>query len=199
MTNLLSIVFLVTSISSFGQTCDTIKGRVINCIDSNGLKQGLWEDGVYDWRQQENYGPVSGFCKTAPLVRTKIGVTATGSYRDNKKIGTWKHFGGSHLGAVERELTYNDNGTITEKNFIYSSVIEYSNDSTLITGFIYHRGDTINVFCSNKKGTFKLDNDKVLLTFDCRDFFNFDFELSRLAYGVYDREIKLIKISNKTK
>ena len=195
----LVILFLLTSTNSYGQACDTIKGRVINCVDNNGQKQGLWEYGVFEWRQKENDGPVPGFCQTAPLVRTRIGVTATGNYRDNMKEGTWKYFDNYSPFSIKRVVSFNDNGTITERNFKYGSVIEFSNDSSSITGYVIHNGDTINVFCLNKKGIFKLDNDKVVLTFDCPDFNKFDFELSRLIYDVYDREIKLTKLNYRAK
>lgn len=195
MKDLLTILLLLTTFISFGQTCDTMKGKVINCIDNNGQKQGLWENGIYDWRQQENYGPVPGFCQTVPMVRTRIRVTSTGNFFDNKKVGTWKYFADNHhLIYVEREVTYNENGTITEKNLLDRSIIEYNSDSTIITGFIYHNGDTINVACLNKKAVFKLSNDMVILAFDCTDFNRFDYELLRLKVQVYDREIKLAKL-----
>ncbi len=43
MTGILTIFLLTLSLTALGQTCDTINGKVINCIDTNRLKQGYWE------------------------------------------------------------------------------------------------------------------------------------------------------------
>jgi len=196
---LLSIPFLLTSFISFGQTCDTIDGKIFNCIDINGHRQGLWKEQkkILEYSSHSGLGSKEG-CRYSEKFRHET--LGEGYYSDNKKIGTWKYYGGNgHLAYVEKEVTLNKGGTITEKNFIDSSVFEFSKDSSIIKGYILHKGDTLNVAYSNGKGTFKFDNDKVILDFDCPDFNKFDCELLRLKYGIYDREINLTKLKHKRK
>jgi hypothetical protein len=199
MKDLFIILFLLTSFTSFGQTCDTIEGKVFNCTDINGHKQGLWKEQrkILESTSYSGYGSKEG-CRYSEKFRYKT--LAEGLYSDNKKTGTWKYYEhNSNSTYVEREFTFNNNGTITEKNFIDNSVIEFSNDSTIIKGYIYHNGDTIDLAYSNKSGSFKLDKEKVILAFDCPDFNKFDYELLRLKCGMFDRKIRLMKLNDTDK
>jgi hypothetical protein len=198
MKTLLTILLFLTSIISYGQSCDTINGKVVNCIDSNGLKQGFWENGLYTFQGQYGFSE-QGFCQGETL-RTRVMVVASGSYRNNKKVGVWQYFANHGHGSItEMQITYHENGATTEYNYIENYELDISSDSTSVSGRIYYMRDTINISCYNNKGLFKLYPDKVICVFDCPDFDTFDYEFSRLKYGKYDQEIKLAKLEYKEK
>ena len=62
MRHKLIILFLFTSLFSLGQTCDTIDGQKVNCIDSIGLKQGYWKvrKQVLLYSSDSDFGPGTG-------------------------------------------------------------------------------------------------------------------------------------------
>lgn len=199
MKNHLIILFFLMGIHTYGQICDTINGIGINCIDRNGWRQGLWEEYVYSWSEDPKsiYGPQYGFCGVKPLIKSKIGVSSTGNYRNNKKIGTWKYFSEStDTFFINREITYHTNGSITERNFRNDFKVTFNVDSSLIRGYAYHKGDSIHILCSNKMGTFKLKN-RILLNFDYPNFYAFKLELIRLLNDYYDSNIRQAKFSKK--
>lgn len=196
MKRIIFILFLLTSLASYGQTCDTIDGQQINCIDSNGQKQGFWKERkkILLYSSYSGLGSKEG-CQYKEVYRYLPG--AEGQYKDNKKTGTWKFYGDNeHLISVEKEITFGENGTVKEENFRDSSVIEFNKDTSVVTGYIYYNGDTINLKCIDKKCTFKLNPNREISTFEITDFNKFDYELLRLKFGMYDRKIKEIKTNH---
>ena len=115
-----------------------------------------------------------------------------GKYLDNKKIDTWNYYSSFFDGKIEREITYNADGSIFEKNDLYKYEISIDKDSVLMSGKVFHNGDTILISCSGQKGNFTLNKIEIL-NFECLNYSKFDYELSNLIDGFYDRRIKEIK------
>jgi hypothetical protein len=193
MKKLSIIIFILASFKSIGQKCDTIEGQIYNCTDSCGNKFGLWrvQKKELDFCKYECFGK-DQYCKYTE--RYRFNIFAQGYYVANKKIGTWKYYSGHNdTNYVESVVTFYNNGTVKEDDLYYNSVIEYSKDSLVINGYVYREGDTIKVGYSNKKCMFKLKYDVTIMTVDCPDFKIFDLELSKLKYGIYDRNIFITK------
>lgn len=186
------MTFILTRVFSFGQSCDTIEGRIFNCTDAKGKKNGIWkvQRKILNLSRHSGLGSKGG-CKYFEYFRYET--LAEGLYSDNKKTGIWKYYmDNGDMNYVEKEVTYNKNGTIIEKNYVDNSIIEFSNDSSIIKGYVWLNGDSIKIVYSNKKCSFKLNKSKVFKTFDCPNYYRFDFELWRLKYGHYNRDIKRI-------
>lgn len=93
---LLPIIFGLITLSSFGQSCDTIvEGEKYNCIDKSGLKQGTWLT----------------FSKEYYACFDTIGsmtISSTGNYIDGRKEGKWIQYPTSRwksLSWIEQEYT----------------------------------------------------------------------------------------------
>jgi hypothetical protein len=195
MIKVTTIIFCFINFIAVGQTCDTINGRLINCVDSSGRKQGKWETLKTRaiLRSHSGYGTENGCQYIDNSVRQPI---EAGQYKDNKKIGTWEYieWEGFDYSHVAKTVTYHHNGSLTERNFLYNSVIEFNRDSSFITGFTIHKSDSIYVTCTNKTCVFALKANKKIISFDYTGYERLDYELSRLSLGVYNREIMNIKI-----
>jgi hypothetical protein len=189
MTNILTILLLTISLTTFGQTCDTINGEVINCVDTNGLRQGHWEltkkkilvsghgglgskEGCRYFEEAEYY----------PL--------AKGEYVNDKKIGTWEYYSGDKSGRLERKIRYNGDGSIEDDNLTDRYLITISSDTLDVKGQLYHDLDTMNIDCQTNICFVELSNGQKLLSFEFADMDKLDFELLRIQMGVYNREIK---------
>lgn len=194
MKHLLVILFIIISFLSSGQTCDTINGRLINCVDSLGRRQGKWEtlkktivSGSYS-----GYGNKDGCQYIENSVWQPIVI---GQYKDNKKVGIWEYivWEGYDNSWVEKNITYYDNGSIIESNRSYNSVIEFNKDSSVVEGFTIHDRDSIYITCTNKMCVFKLNSDKKIISFQYTDYEKFEYELLCLTLGIYNREIMKTK------
>ncbi|MBL4752963.1 MAG: hypothetical protein JKY52_05085, partial [Flavobacteriales bacterium] len=119
----LTIIMTLPCLLTLGQTCDTINGHAINCVDSNGLRQGEWEQRkkivLLSW--YNGYGSENG-CKYGE--KAKYVTLAKGNYKNNKKTGTWKYCldGDRDVIQIEKLITYYDNGTTEEQNLYYNYV-----------------------------------------------------------------------------
>jgi hypothetical protein len=192
MKQILFILTFLITISIYGQKCDTINGKYVNCIDSDNLKQGFWKITekkiLLSWHS--GYGSKDG-CQYGENV--EYIPLSEGQYKNDKKVGTWKYFKTNNLTILtEKEITYLNNEEIKVLNFNENTTIEYNKDSTIIKGFLNYKKDTIYLNCSEKKCSFKLESDKEIIAFDLTEFFKFDYELTRLKIGMYDRKIKEI-------
>lgn len=189
MTNILTILLLIISLTTYGQTCDTIDGNLINCTDTAGLRQGYWEVTKKKILVSgyEGYGSKEGcryFEKAEYYPRSK------GNYKDGKKIGTWDYHSGEHLISLDRQITYYEDGSIKDENLADRYVLNISSDTKVVTGQLYHDSDSISIDCQSNKCLLKLSNGQELMSFHFTDLDKLEYELLRLNIGVYDREIK---------
>ena len=170
------------------QTCDTIDNRVVNCIDPKGRKQGLWKNWNYDWRQAENH-KTTGWCGTAPLVKTRISLKSKGTYLNDKKTDAWEYYI-NHDGYVQTEFEiYYKDGSLTKIGILGDST-NFNLDSSLVTSsFKTIYKESIKVTCQNGDCFAEFQN-RNFLKFK---FSMFDFEKERIYLGVYESEIKKIK------
>lgn len=191
MKTLVLFSLIIFSLQTSGQSCDTIQERVVNCTDSNGLKQGAWEVWNDRLRQQEDYGPVPGFCQTAPLIKARTTIKNKGEYLDDKKIGKWTYFeDGGDLYAVSRIEIYESDGSVEVKTPFNLTTAFYNHDSTLVNSTVLETGeDTVHISCVNRAclATFKR-HEFIRFTLD-----NLAFEQHRIQSGIYHREIEKLK------
>ncbi len=106
--NPIPTIFLVLLSSySIGQSCDTISGHILNCIDDQGWKQGYWETREVDERitcillsvdTPENERQRTYFDASVIL--------SSGSYVNNLKHGYWKTY--FKNGLLESEGYYSN-------------------------------------------------------------------------------------------
>jgi hypothetical protein len=193
MNKILNILFILIGYNSYGQICDTVEGKFFNCFDINGRRQGFWkvQEKIIDHSSYSGLGTKGG-CRYYEEFHFET--LSEGFYNDDIKVGTWKYYNNEwNSYFLEKEINYNKGGTFTVKNLIDSSTIEYSNDSSIIEGFVLHKGDTINIAFSSEICSFKLYKHQAILAFDCSDLDKFEYELLRLKYGLYDRKINVIK------
>lgn len=192
MNLLLTVLFGLLPVLSFGQSCETIDGKRMNCTDSLGLKQGYWQE-------RKKYSTAGLVTEAARKDKSQnldsvSHTVAEGSYRDGKRIGTWRDYGENwHLVSVQRELTYLDDGSVVERNFIEKSKIKFNADSTKVSGYIVLDGDTISMACKNGRCSFSLGKGKEFLQFGYNDKYSFTYNLNRLKMGMYSGRIIEIK------
>ena len=188
MRKLVIILFLASAQLGFGQTCDTIEGRTINCIDENGLKQGNWEYWKYEWRQVEYTGEVAGYCQTKPLRKVPIKLLKKGKFKDDKKVGKWEFLddGGDYISTTRTEQ-YLDDGSVEVEESGFQSV--YNHDSSIIKSIVLSGKDTIYINCEQKQciGTYK-SQQLVLAPLE-----ELETEIDKIRWGSYAREIKTLK------
>lgn len=190
MTGILTILLLTLSLTAIGQTCDTINGKVINCIDTSGLKQGYWEI----TRKKIIVSGYSGLgskegCRY--FEKADFIPVAKGHYKDGKKIGTWDYYSDNdHLISVDKQITYYSNGNQKIENGTEQYSIEINKDTSEVTGQFFHDFDTIQINCKNQLCVLTLTNKTELITFPFSDIYGIEYELLRLRMGIYDREIR---------
>jgi hypothetical protein len=187
----LSILLALSNIISFGQSCDTINGRVINCIDSNGIRQGQWEirRKILLVSGYNGLGSKQGcryFEKSNFVTRSK------GAYLGGKKIDTWVYYHdwGMDNGKIEKRITYYDNGAVKEENLYNNYVILISPDSSVANGYVIYNADTILIDCKSGQCNMLFNRSIKITSFP---LYQFDYEIERLFFGEYHRRIKEIK------
>lgn len=193
MKALILLLFILVYLETYGQTCDTIEGRIVNCSDSGGLKYGEWEFWNFQWRQKENYGPVPGFCQTAPLIHTRTTLRSKGKYLEDKKIGRWEYFedNGDAYGVSRVEI-YEPDGSVKVVSDSKLVTTLYNQDSSLVTSTVIAQDkDTVYVSCENGNCTASF-MDTEFIRFALK---NLDFEQYRIVFGMYQRKIGEIKNS----
>ena len=179
-------LFIMSSHLLFGQVCDTIEEQIINCIDSEGLKQGKWKEirKILLFSADSDFGPGSGhkdYCRNIIL--------SEGQYLNSKKVGTWKYYRNfnNEQGAIEKTITYLNNGNCVEDHFYNKYNIEYNTDTTYITGHVYLDCDTVGINLNGNNISFMTSTEQEFLSCTRN---NFEYKLSRLVRGFYNREIK---------
>lgn len=184
----LFLLFGLLPILSFSQSCETVEGVQMNCIDSRGLKQGYW-------KERKKYATAGLITEAVRKDKSQnldsvYHTVAEGYYKDSKRIGTWTDYGENwHLVSVQRELTYLGDGSVAERSFGGNSEIKFNADSTKISGYVVLDGDTIRMACKNRRCTFGLGKGKELLSFDYRTRFDFTYHFDRLNMGMYHGRI----------
>ena len=133
MTNILTIILFTISLASFGQSCDTIGGNLVNCKDAAGLRQGYWEltNKKVLFSRYGGLGSEEG-CRY--FEKVEYYPLARGQYEDDNKIGTWKYFSGDKLENLERKIKYFKNGAIKDNNLSDRYLLNISSDTTSING-----------------------------------------------------------------
>jgi len=190
MTNSLTILLLIFSLSTFGQTCDTINGEPINCIDASGLKQGHWEL-TKKKILVSGYGGLGSKEGCRYFEKSEYYPLAKGEYSDNKKIGTWEYYSGNKLANLERKITYFKDGSIEDENLLDRYKIKISSDTLKVKGQLFHYLDTMNIDCQTNNCSIRLSDDQLIMSFEFSDMDKLEFELLRLQMGEYNREIKM--------
>ena len=189
MTNILTILLLTISLTTYGQTCDTIDEKLINCVDTNGLRQGYWELTKKEILVS-GYGGLGSKEGCRYFEKAEFYPLAKGEYFDDKKIGTWEYYSGDKSATLERKITYFDNGSIKDENLSDRYLIEISMDTSKVKGQLYHDLDTVIIECHSKFCTIQLSDNQLLTSFEFVDMDKLELELLRLQMGVYNREIK---------
>lgn len=191
MTNLLTILLLIISLTTYGQTltCDTIDGKLINCTDTAGIRQGYWEltEKKILVSGYEGLGSEEG-CRY--FEKAEHYPRSSGTYKNGKKIDTWNYYSGEHLISLDRKITYYKDGSVKDDNLASRYTLNISNDSTNISGQYFHDLDSIRINCQANKCLLKLTDGQELMSFQFNDINKIEYELLRLNLGVYDREIK---------
>ena len=184
---------MIISLTAFGQVCDTISGKIINCVDSLGQKQGNWE--IYKKKIIESsyngLGSKEGCHYSEKIELIPI---AKGNFKDNKKIGTWDYYHkNDHSIFIEKQITYNPDGSIVEENLLKNYLLEFNGDSSIVTGYYYVNQDSIFINCRNKKCTLFLSNGSEINSFPFEEYPHLEYELYKISLGYYEREIKILK------
>lgn len=194
------LTFLI--LNTFGQSCDTLDGKAINCIDSLKLKQGYWihRKNKLISSSYNGLGSESGCQYNAKYEPIAI---IQGEYKDNKKIGKWEYFYGHHSLSLDRIVTYLENGDLKIENYDYAIAkdgnlvnhyyLKINNDSTIIKGKFYHELDSLTISLENDICEIKLSNKNNLLSFNNFNLDKLEYEILRLQLSVYDRDIKIKK------
>ena len=189
MRRLLIIPYILASLASSGQSCETIDGQTINCSDNINQKQGFWKERkiILTYCSYSCFGNNNG-CK---YKEENVYVTlAEGEYKDNKKIGKWKFYDdNNNTSTFKEEVTFAENGRIYVNNISDKYFIEFNKDSTELNGYIKYQEDTISVICINKKCAFKLNSNEEFITFDYLGWEKVEYEFLRLKIGMYDRKL----------
>jgi hypothetical protein len=161
----------------------------INCIDSNGLKQGWWID--YKIR----YNPVD---RPDELAKGNyVDNYSLGKYKNSIKIGDWISVANVHLIYESRRDNYyysTDTIMITSRFASGESVLYYNADSTIIKSSSLYAGEKfpICIECNKKSEIGK----ECKMTYRDEKIKEFSFEQFEIAfYGSfieYKREKKII-------
>lgn len=181
------------------QNCDTINGRIINCVDSNGLKQGYWEfyDRTVISSSYSCFGP-EGRCVYTENVSEAI--ESEGFFENDQKIGEWKYYQNNNFGYDhKRKITYGQDGSVTDDRrheLGIWNILKYNNDSTEVNGYALQIRDTVFVNCVSDTCSFCLSNHNELVRFSFDSLQKLQDQLFKLMIGVYDRDIWEKKQSN---
>lgn len=213
---LLFTYFLFQSLFLTAQVCDTIvDGEPMNCIDLNGLKQGTWV--TYENKLRYCYDSL-GINSLSSIGNYKDN-KKIGSWR--------YFIGPKYNSGITKEVIYHTSDSIEEnmfgfmsiaektifksgkaiykkvESFVYSFVMEFKDGERIIKGEyianqrIDNNQEKVSLICEGDSCLFTLDDNQVLLSFTSQDLNKFEFELERLAMGLYTRKIKTLKAAVK--
>lgn len=190
MKNLLSLLISILSFITFGQNCDTSNGKLINCIDQNGLKQGYWESKNKEIISTSHH--CFGTC-CREYTNFAYYILSKELYKDGKKVGISEYYTGDKDENLIKRINYLANGDVIEENLKGSYSLKINADSTLIEGSVYREIDTIAVLCNNKVCNFKTAEGLQLIRFEFIDIFQLEYEILSLQMYYYDTEIRKMK------
>jgi hypothetical protein len=202
MIRFLTTYLLILSLPAFGQSCDSLDGKVINCVDSKGLKQGLW---IYKKNRllSSSYGGLGSDEGCRYNANHEVIAEIRGYFKDDMRIGQWLYFYGDHSLTLDRVETYYTNGDIKTENYDYATsttgkltdhyYLTFNYDSTEVSGKFYHELDSLKFSLENNICEIRFSNNQSLMTFGNCDLAKLEYEILRLLIGVYDRDIKIKK------
>lgn len=187
---ILSLLISFITLFSFGQSCDTTNGEVINCTDKEGLKQGFWE------LTKKNI-LVSGYRGLGTkdgchyFEKVEIYPQARGNYIDGEKTGVWEYFSDEYLNLLVRRVTYGEDGSIQDENISDRYVLMFGSNLTPLKGQFFHDLDSVNIEFTRNNCIFRLSTGEEIHSFEFNDLSDIEYELLRLKLGIYDRQIKM--------
>lgn len=185
-----TIIFSLVIFSFFrvsAQRCDTLNGRIINCIDELGRKQGLWE--MYSNKIISKAHTITSYgCHLSE--RNDSLLIQKGIYKDDEKVGLWYYFNGNFMNDINRSVRYLDDGSREVKDYRMNFTYTQSADSSNLSGVVLHKRDSIFIECKDDICYFKLSNGKYLNQLDSVNILDLDYEISRIRLGMYHRLIK---------
>ncbi|QNL22231.1 hypothetical protein HZR84_09870 [Hyphobacterium sp. CCMP332] len=199
-------IFLFNINPSFSQICDTTEtGDLVNCIDSDGLKQGKWIE--YDTKLM--------FCGDP---KGKLFISGIGEYENGKKIGVWRRYDGpKYNSGLTSTIEYHPNGIIEQSWVSWIAGLRkrmiWQGDSILLLekdafDYYYFKKPSKEYAFELKIDTSLMENFKVIeikfsdSTFSFYhqgkkfveerydDMRRFEFEIDRLELGCYEGAIK---------
>lgn len=182
-------LFVLMFSQFYGQKCETWRGKQINCVDSNGLRQGEW---VLFKKKVIMSGYTLGnmSCEYEEVLDSTI--KEQGEYKDGSRVGKWWHHSGDYK---EYSIEYFEDGS---KELYYGFFAHYrltiNPDTSVVTGesqyTINSRFVEVKVNCKVGACDFILSNDKVLLSFDYKHLYEIEYYLGRINSFCYNRQIK---------
>ncbi|MCZ4408917.1 hypothetical protein O3Q51_08865 [Cryomorphaceae bacterium 1068] len=202
MTRILTILLLAFSLACLGQSCDTYDGVAVNCIDSVGLKQGLW---IYKKNRltSSSYADLGSDAGCRYNAHYSPIAEIRGYFKDDMRIGQWEYLYGGHTLSLDRVENYYNNGDIKAEYWDYATTksgrlvdhyyLTFNNDSSKIRGKFYHEFDSLTLSLEHDVCEIDFSNNDSLMTFRNCDLDKFEYEILRLLIGVYDRDIKIKK------
>ena len=190
MKMLLSILLITFSLTTFGQTCARDNGKLINCIDQAGLRQGYWET-----KHQEIIGTTEHCFTYCFRITNNVAeyMISKEWYLDGEKTGICEYYSGDKEEALIKTIEYLANGDVIEENKKGNYSLKIKADSTLIQGSVYRENDTISVTCINNNCHFKTLQGLQLIQFDITDIYALEYEITSLQMHYYDAEIRKVK------
>ncbi len=203
---ILILFILFVKLNVFSQDYIIFKTDTFNLTDKQNLKQGLWLDydigyvidsspsWVYDDTKFVDISNNSCFLKT--IIDSFLVIKEEGYYKNNIKIGEWKHWRTGHSGYVDFTKTFHENGNFTKTNRVDNYSYEISKDSLYIFGYVYY-SDSIFFNCQNNNCELLLEDNTFFKRFSFKTILEFEYEIDKIRYGMYDYDLKRIKSLSK--
>lgn len=152
----------------------------MNCLDENGLKQGLWQSWSL-WYDRDEFGFIEKGQGKDYLINSE------GQYLDNRKIGIWK-FRDEMLGCygfIYKQ--FHENGSVHKWDDCGILDLKINANSSSVEGtFVKNRTDTFSISCLNGDCRINLENFTVV---SCQ-IKHLEFECLRIKSRTYDWQIQ---------
>ena len=183
-----SLVSVLLSSLLVGQTCDTIEGRLINCVDTSGLKQGYWQE------RQKNilssaysgYGTKGG-CQYSESAYYLI--KSEGEYAHGRRVGQWIYYyrNGIATDSVTSRSSETQRSLPQAVPRPKQYILGYDSTGNEVQGQVFLASDTVLLRFTGDQFMIEAKNARPIGSFPLA---HLDFEIERLFAGVYDREIR---------
>ena len=192
MTKTLTILLLLLTLTAYGQKCDTVDVKLVNCVDASGLRQGYWELNKKKIlvSGHRGYGSKDG-CRY--FEEAEFYPLAKGEFRDGHKVGIWEYYSGDYLASLDRKIIYYEDGSVKDDNIADHYKLDISSDTLNVSGQFYHGLDTMIIDCQNQSCLIRVSNGEEITSFEFVNMDKLKFELLRFKLGQYDREIRMKK------